>query len=52
MERLEIQNAADRDTVAQILFRNGYTVKLSKSVPNGKTRNKTYLEYEKEEETR
>ena len=36
-ERVYIKNQEDRETVAVILARNGYTVRLTKIKPEGKT---------------
>lgn len=40
---LYIDNASDRDAVATILFRNGYTVRLGKVKVSG-NRSKTFIE--------
>lgn len=40
---LHIDSPTDRDTIATILFRNGYTVRLVKA-KTGKARAKAYIE--------
>lgn len=42
---LKISNEADRATVANILFRNGYTVQTKRRKKNGKTY-EYYVHYE------
>lgn len=47
--KLEIKNEADRLTVAAILIKNGYTVRIG-SKKNGKQIRKFFVEAFKEEE--
>ena len=43
VEKIQISSPADREAVAAILFKNGYTVRLGK-VPQGK-RTVLYVEF-------
>lgn len=45
-KRLEIPKPADREAVALILYRSGYTTREGKEKLNGKT--VTFVEYRKE----
>lgn len=49
MESIEIFREDDRLTVAQILVRNGYTVRQTKRRPDGKRTYLYFIEYEKPE---
>ena len=46
VQRILVSNPADREAVAAILFKNGYTVRLGK-VPQGK-RTVLYVEFWRE----
>lgn len=42
---LDISSPADREAVALVLVRHGYTVRISKIKPAGANKSKTILEY-------
>ena len=48
---LHIDSPTDRDTIATILFRNGYTVRLVKA-KTGKARAKAYIEATEQDKTK
>jgi hypothetical protein len=46
-QRIKISNKEDRETVAIVLIRNGYTVKIV-ALKNSAGKNEYYVEFEKE----
>lgn len=47
MARIEVEKKEDREDLALILFKNGYTVKLTKETPQGAKKSVYFVEYEK-----
>lgn len=48
MARIEVDKKEDREDLALILFKNGYTVKLAKEKPQGSSKIVYFVEYEKQ----
>lgn len=47
MARIEIDKKEDREALALILVKNGYTVKITKGKPQGGSKAVYFVEYEK-----
>ena len=47
MARIEVEKKEDREALAVILFKNGYTVKLAKEKPQGGSKLVYFVEYDK-----